>query len=610
MCITNFVRRARPVAVADESNNKSAAAATISSRPSLITQRLYNNGNGTVGGGNIGDANSSNCSGNSSSNSRGGVKIQAVSLDTLASLPHLLKTNHHQQQFQQQQQLRHNPNVLHSNGFGLGLGHGAESATATATAKKARRKRKPQKPGLTAKNNERHFVQHHYHDHAMDDDDVILDESHHEDDDHHNDGAVAVESSESANTTDDPLQQQKKKRRGGVSISFPMKLHAVLERMDTDGYSSILSWQPHGRSFKIHKPREFTEYVMPHYFRQSKLTSFQRQLNLYGFSRLTKGADAGSYYHELFLRGRDGLAKRMKRTKVKGTKYKAASNPDAEPDFYKMPPVMASAGTTTHALSPQKAPSHVSDDSSSEGNGSSSCNGDTDHYFDSPSSSRAVMPYQQIHQQVTPQVHSSGTATLMPSAGPVTTLNSNNGVANMHVMSNTGKEDLEPIDFCSFNSSQFDPLPLQQSSNHHQSNPTPMSSANTAAFPNNGTSSNNNMATTMMANNAFQMSMGSQSSMMFNPSGFGSSHSGSVMFSNFQAQSQGNLHAPPAKDVSAPVPACSTVDQVLDAAIDEIFSPENGTSMDDVLELDSLFNATSQTVQGDEQLGLLLDRFL
>ena len=73
------------------------------------------------------------------------------------------------------------------------------------------------------------------------------------------------------------------------------------------------------------------------YFRQSKLTSFQRQLNLYGFQRLTRGADAGGYYHELFLRGRVFLAKRMERTKVKGTRFKAASSPDSEPDFYSMP---------------------------------------------------------------------------------------------------------------------------------------------------------------------------------------------------------------------------------------------------------------------------------
>lgn len=79
--------------------------------------------------------------------------------------------------------------------------------------------------------------------------------------------------------------------------------------------------------------------VMPKYFRQSKLTSFQRQLNLYGFVRLTRGEDIGGYYHELFLRGKDYLLKRIVRTKVKGTKFKAASSPEQEPDFYSMPPV-------------------------------------------------------------------------------------------------------------------------------------------------------------------------------------------------------------------------------------------------------------------------------
>ena len=75
------------------------------------------------------------------------------------------------------------------------------------------------------------------------------------------------------------------------------------------------------------------------YFKQSKLTSFQRQLNLYGFCRLTRGADAGGYYHELFLRGKVNLCTRMQRTKVKGTMFKAASSPENEPDFYTMAPV-------------------------------------------------------------------------------------------------------------------------------------------------------------------------------------------------------------------------------------------------------------------------------
>ena len=62
-----------------------------------------------------------------------------------------------------------------------------------------------------------------------------------------------------------------------------------------------------------------------------------RQLNLYGFKRLTRGKDRGGYYHELFLRERKELSILMTRTKVKGTGCKAANNPEAEPDFYSMP---------------------------------------------------------------------------------------------------------------------------------------------------------------------------------------------------------------------------------------------------------------------------------
>lgn len=49
---------------------------------------------------------------------------------------------------------------------------------------------------------------------------------------------------------------------------------------------------------------------------------------------------SSGYYHELFLRGKEHLCKKMIRTKVKGTRFKAASSPESEPDFYQMAPVV------------------------------------------------------------------------------------------------------------------------------------------------------------------------------------------------------------------------------------------------------------------------------
>lgn len=91
-------------------------------------------------------------------------------------------------------------------------------------------------------------------------------------------------------------------------------------------------------------------WLVDSWFRQSKIASFQRQLNIYGFQRLTRngkrrhilkvqklhhllschrrlhlqlmslvtelGPDRGGYYHEFFLRGKPELASMIQRTKV------------------------------------------------------------------------------------------------------------------------------------------------------------------------------------------------------------------------------------------------------------------------------------------------------
>jgi hypothetical protein len=127
----------------------------------------------------------------------------------------------------------------------------------------------------------------------------------------------------------DPIPDPRR-NRGGVSEPFPEKLHRMLDTVEREGLSEVVGFFSHGRAFAIHKQRRFVNDIMPRFFRQSKLTSFQRQLNLYGFRRLSTGPDNGGYYHELFLKGRSGLCVNMKRVKVKGD-LKVRRDPDSEP---------------------------------------------------------------------------------------------------------------------------------------------------------------------------------------------------------------------------------------------------------------------------------------
>lgn len=132
---------------------------------------------------------------------------------------------------------------------------------------------------------------------------------------------------------------------------FPMRLFALLDQAQQDNIAHIISWQPHGRCFAIHKPKEL-QAILPRYFKVTKTKSFLRQLNMYGFLRITQGADKGGYYHELFLRGKLFLVKEISRIQIKGTGVRSKSNPDQEPDFYSMPWVSPESSSSSSSIEP------------------------------------------------------------------------------------------------------------------------------------------------------------------------------------------------------------------------------------------------------------------
>jgi len=87
------------------------------------------------------------------------------------------------------------------------------------------------------------------------------------------------------------------------STPFPLRLFTLISAEAGQG---VLDWLPNGRGFVIYDEATFLSEVLPEYkFKASKITSIQRNLNIYGFQRLVRGEFAGAYVHPLFRKGMD-----------------------------------------------------------------------------------------------------------------------------------------------------------------------------------------------------------------------------------------------------------------------------------------------------------------
>jgi hypothetical protein len=130
--------------------------------------------------------------------------------------------------------------------------------------------------------------------------------------------------------------------RGGHFEFFPQKIAFMLQQTAQEGRDDIVSFLPHGRAFRIHDWDRFSVEILPRFFpRHKEISTFTRQLHLYGFLKLRE-RDEGAYYHPLFLRGHPNLIRYMRRVGV--PKKKGLDRPKKkdhyrlpDPDFYSMP---------------------------------------------------------------------------------------------------------------------------------------------------------------------------------------------------------------------------------------------------------------------------------
>ena len=83
---------------------------------------------------------------------------------------------------------------------------------------------------------------------------------------------------------------------------FPIKLHRILS---SEQFSHLIAWLPHGRAWKVIDRDRFAFEVLPNFFGHNKWTSFRRQANDWGFTRIPWGSGpaSGAYYHEVNVYG-------------------------------------------------------------------------------------------------------------------------------------------------------------------------------------------------------------------------------------------------------------------------------------------------------------------
>lgn len=115
-------------------------------------------------------------------------------------------------------------------------------------------------------------------------------------------------------------------------FQFPYKLSEMLDMAERESFEHVVSWQPGGlQGFRVHDVNAFVKHIMPRFFNQTKYKSFQRQLNLYGFTRQDSGPNKGAYRNEFFVKGRKELLSQLTRVKIKGTGHSSAVKKKSPP---------------------------------------------------------------------------------------------------------------------------------------------------------------------------------------------------------------------------------------------------------------------------------------
>jgi len=122
--------------------------------------------------------------------------------------------------------------------------------------------------------------------------------------------------------------------------TFPQTLMIALV---SDKAADKIQWLQDGAAFMIIKKYEFTNKVLPFFFKKTQFDSFIRKLKRWGFQRIHWGSDCGAFQHPLFHRDFPELCTRMTCVKTNMQNVGPGTEPknETEDDFEMLQPALS-----------------------------------------------------------------------------------------------------------------------------------------------------------------------------------------------------------------------------------------------------------------------------
>ena len=113
-----------------------------------------------------------------------------------------------------------------------------------------------------------------------------------------------------SNIENDEQFHNEKYKKKSECPNFLLKLHQILEN---EQYKDIICWGEDGSYFVVKNLHDFTENILPKYYKHNNYSSFIRQLNMYDFHKRKSSPNEHIFEHKNFIKDKKELLKLIKR---------------------------------------------------------------------------------------------------------------------------------------------------------------------------------------------------------------------------------------------------------------------------------------------------------